>query len=111
MKTLATLAALACAATFTLSAQAVDSPARIQKEQAEASYKMAKKQAKADEESAEAQCKTLSGDARKQCKKDADAAHDKTMAERRRSTRRPRPTTGPRSKGPLPGPLPRSGRG
>src|ERR1019366_4304113 len=81
MKTVAFLAAAACAATFAFSVQAAESDAKLQKDQAESTYKMAKKQASTDEKSAMAQCKSMSGDAEKQCKKDATATHNKTMAD------------------------------
>ena len=57
-----------------------DSVAKIQKDQAEAAT-MAKKQAADQEKSAMAQCGALSGDAKSQCKKNAEAAHDKSMAD------------------------------
>ena len=81
MKTLSTLAAVMCAATFAVAAQAADSVAKIQMDQAEVNYDMARKQAADQEKSAMAQCGALSGDAKSQCKKNAEAAHDKAMAE------------------------------
>ncbi len=81
MKTLTTLAGVVCAATLAFSAQAADSVAKIQKDQAETSYDMAKKMAADEEKAALAQCGALSGDAKSQCKKNAEAAHDKSMAD------------------------------
>ena len=62
MKTLPTVAAVACAAAFAFPAQAADSAAKIQKDQAETSYEMAKKQAADEEKTAMAQCGALSGE-------------------------------------------------
>jgi len=81
MNKLSTLVAVACAATFAFSAQAADSVAKVQKNQAEASYEMAKKHAAADQKSALAQCDVMSGDAKSMCRKNAEATHDKTMAD------------------------------